>query len=465
MKTILIADDEPNIRTSLGTAFRLEGYRVEAAEDGPQALAAVEAGEIDLVVLDLQMPGMDGLEVLRELRRRGHQVPVMILTAHGTIDKAVEATRLGAFDFVEKPPRSDRILLTARNALHQARLEEENRELRGEAERRYDMIGASPPMQRLYEQIRRTAPTQARVLITGENGTGKELIARALHRHSSRSDGPFVPVNCAAIPRDLFESELFGHEKGAFTGATARRTGKFLRAHGGTLFLDEVADMPLETQGKILRVLLDQTFERVGGSIKVQVDVRVVSATSHNLDQAIAAGRFRQDLLHRLNVVPLAVPALRERRDDVPVLARYFMRREAEAQGLTPREISPDAMAALQAADWPGNVRELRNVIARLLILAPDSVHAVIGADRLPAELSGAAPSILRYDNSREIMSLPLRDAREIFEREYLMAQITRFGGNISRTAAFVGMERSALHRKLKLLRVHGGERLSDTGD
>jgi DNA-binding NtrC family response regulator len=447
MRTILIADDEPNIRSSLGTAFRLEGYQVEVVENGAQALQAIEEGGIDLVVMDLQMPEMDGLEALREMRRRGHRVPVMILTAHGTIEKAVEATRLGAFDFVEKPPRSERILLTARNALRQATLEEENRELRGEAERRYDMIGSSPPMERLFEQIRRTAPTQGRVLVVGENGTGKELIARAIHRHSSRAEGPFVRVNCAAIPHDLFESELFGHEKGSFTGATGRQIGKFVRAQGGTLFLDEVGEIPLTLQPKILRALESNEVEPVGSGREVKVDVRVVAATNRDLEQMVAAREFRQDLFYRLKVVVLEAPPLRQRPGDIPSLVRHFLAQACAENGLRPKAIDPDAVQRLVAHDWPGNIRELKNLLERLVILSPgDTIGERELAEALPSPgpvLPGAGPGGGR-----------LRDTMAGLERQVILAALQRNAWRMSATARELGLERSHLYKKVKALEI-----------
>jgi DNA-binding NtrC family response regulator len=446
-QTILIVDDEPNIRSSLGTAFRLEGYRVETAADGPSALRAVDAGGVDLVVLDLQMPGMDGMEVLQELRRRGLRLPVMILTAHGTIEKAVQATRLGAFDFVEKPPRSERILLTARNALHQARLEAENRELRDEAEGRFDMVGSSPPMQRLFEQIRRVAPTQGRVLITGENGTGKELIARALHRHSPRARGPFVSVNCAAIPAELFESELFGHEKGAFTGAAARRTGKLVRAHGGTLFLDEVGEIPVALQPKILRALESGEVEPVGSGREIKVDVRVLAATNRDLERAIAEGRFREDLYYRLKVVVIEAPPLRARREDLPALVRHFLRAACADNGLRVRTITPEAIARLAAHDFPGNVRELRNLIERLVILSPGEV---IGE----AEVAEALPRPGAVAAEAPQPAGRLRDTMADLERQVILAALERNAWRMAATARELGLERSHLYKKIKALSI-----------
>jgi len=363
MTTILIADDERNIRTTLRTTLELEGYQVVEAENGRQALEALGGGDLDLAILDLQMPVLDGLETLREIRGRNYDLPVMILTAHGSIEKAVDAVRFGAFDFIEKPPHSERILLAVRNALRQSDLEEENRELRAAATGRYEMIGASPPMKLLYERIRKVAPTRARVLIQGENGTGKELVARALHRHSPRSGKPFIGMNCAAVPRDLFESELFGHERGAFTGATSRRKGRFVRADGGTLFLDEVAEIPSELQSKLLRCLETGIVEPVGSDREIQVDVRVLAATNRDLEKEVAAGRFREDLFYRLNVVGLTVPPLRERAEDVPALLEHFLGEVCRANNLRPVALSPEAVQLLAAYRFPGNVRELRNLV------------------------------------------------------------------------------------------------------
>jgi two-component system nitrogen regulation response regulator NtrX len=403
---------------------------------------------------------MDGLELLDRVRRLDANLPVIMISGHGTIESAVSAIKRGAYDFIEKPFKADRLLLQVARAVEAAKLKRENEELRARAGRDVEMIGSSIAISSLRQALDRIAPTNSRVLISGPPGSGKEMAARLLHARSRRADGPFVVVNSASMAPERMESELFGVEEGATGSLGVRKIGTFERAHGGTLFLDEVADMPLETQGKILRVLLDQTFERVGGATRVQVDVRVVSATSRDLSAEIAARRFREDLFHRLNVVPLRIPALRERREDIPALAQYFMKREAEALGLSPRVLGEDALAALQRAEWPGNVRELRNLIARLLILAPDDPRRVIGADVLPPDVP-PGPAVPRPDRDHQIMTMPLREAREIFEREYLAAQITRFGGNISRTASFVGMERSALHRKLKTLGVQGDDRVT----
>jgi DNA-binding NtrC family response regulator len=444
MTTILIADDEKNIRSSLTTTFGLEGYEVQTVEDGQAAIDAVERGGIDLVVLDLQMPRVDGIEALRRIREAGHELPVLFLTAHGTIERAVEAVRLGAFDFIEKPPHADRILLSAHNALRQAELEEENRELRAEDGARYDMIGSAPPMHELFEQIRRTAPTQARVLILGENGTGKELIARALHRHSPRAAGPFVRVNCAAIPRELFESELFGHERGAFTGATSRRRGKFQRAHRGTLFLDEVGEVPKGLQAKLLRVLESGEVEPVGSDRETKVDVRVLSATNRELERAVAEGEFRRDLYYRLQVVTLVAPPLRDRKQDLPALARRFLEQSCAENNLPRKTITDEALVRLGAYDYPGNVRELRNVIERLVILTPGreiGAAAVVGS--LPAARGGPASVAA---------GLTLRDKLQQVERQVIVEVLERLGWKMTAAASELGLERSHLYKKLKAL-------------
>jgi len=382
---------------------------------------------------------------------------VVMISGHGTIETAVEAIKIGAYDFIEKPFKADRLLLLVARAIEAAQLRRENAELKLRAGGELDLVGGSPVINQLRQQIERVAPTGSRVLISGAPGSGKEVVGRLLHARSRRAQGPFVPVNCATMRPDRLEIELFGCE--ASNNGESRKVGTFERAHGGTLFLDEVADMPLETQGKIVRALQEQTFERVGGSRRVEVDVRVVAASNRELSAEIAAGRFREDLFYRLNVVPIRVPPLRDRREDIPLLARHFMARGAEAARLSPRDFGEDALAALQAYTWPGNVRQLRNVIDWLLIMAPEDGGEAVHADMLPNEITAIAPTVVKWDKGSEIMTLPLRDAREVFEREYLLAQVTRFGGNISRTAAFVGMERSALHRKLKSLGVFGNER------
>jgi two-component system nitrogen regulation response regulator NtrX len=368
----------------------------------------------------------------------------------------VSAIRKGAYDFIEKPFKTDRLILLVERAIEAAQLRRENLELRLRAGGEVQLVGSCPVIVQLRQAIERVAPTSSRVLVAGPAGAGKEVVARLVHAKSRRAEGPFEVLNCASMEPDRVESELFGVEG---NGSTAAKVGTFERAHGGTLLLDEVADMPIETQGKIVRVLQEQSFERVGGGTRVQVDVRVLATTSHDLKSAIESGRFREDLFYRLNVVPVRVPPLKERREDIPELAAFFMNRAAEAAGLAPREIGVDAMAALQGYDWPGNVRQLRNVVDWLLIMATGEPRETIRAEMLPPEIGAIAPPVLSWNKGDQIMALPLRDAREIFEREYLIAQITRFGGNISRTAGFVGMERSALHRKLKSLGVNTSER------
>jgi DNA-binding NtrC family response regulator len=444
VKRLLVADDEKNIRATLATTFKLEGYRVETAENGKQALELVEGGGIDAIVLDLQMPELDGLETIAELRRRGHEQPVIFLTAHGSVERAVEAVRLGAFDFIEKPPHADKMLVAVRNALRQSALEEENRELRATDGARFDMIGDTPPMRELFEQIERTAPTQARVLILGENGTGKELIARALHRNSPRAVKPFVSVNCAAIPRELFESELFGHERGAFTGATTRRRGKFVRADGGTLFLDEVAEIPSGLQAKLLRALESGQVEPVGAEREQSVDVRVLAATNRDLEQAVADGSFRQDLYSRLHVVTLTAPPLRARRDDIPALAEAFLAQSCHDNKLR-RAFGEGAVERLVAHDFPGNVRELRNLVERLVILARGETISAADVERaLPSASAGGAGGPSLRGSLKETMAE--------LERSVVLRVLEEQRWRMTAAAERLGLERSHLYRKLKAL-------------
>jgi len=456
---ILIVDDEADIRMLIAGVLKDEGFATREAADTAQTLAAIQARQPTLVILDiwLQGGGLEGIEILKQLRAEMPSVPVVMISGHGTIETAVEAIKIGAYDFLEKPFKSDRLLLVVERAIEAAQLRRENEELRLRAGGDLDLVGISSAANQLRQQIDRVAPTGSRVLISGPPGSGKEVVGRLLHARSRRSKGPFVPVNCATMRPERLEIELFGTE--TRIDGTPRKVGTFERAHGGTLFLDEVADMPLETQGKIVRVLQEQTFERVGGSSRVEVDVRVVASSNRELGGEISAGRFREDLFYRLSVVPIRVPPLGDRREDIPLMARHFMARASEAARLTSREFGEDAMAALQAYTWPGNVRQLRNVVDWLLIMAPGDAREPVRADMLPNEITAIAPTVVKWDKGSEIMTLPLRDAREVFEREYLLAQVTRFGGNISRTAAFVGMERSALHRKLKSLGVFGNDR------
>ncbi|HTW50510.1 MAG TPA: sigma-54 dependent transcriptional regulator [Stellaceae bacterium] len=461
---ILIVDDEADIRMLIAGVLKDEGYATREAADSTEALRELHARQPTLVVLDiwLQNSELDGIEILRRLRAEMPSVPVVMISGHGTIETAVEAIKIGAYDFIEKPFKSDRLLLIVARAIETALLRRENEELKLRAGGDLDLVGASLATNQLRQQIERVAPTGSRVLIAGAPGVGKEVVGRLLHSRSRRSGGPFIAVNCATMHPDRLELELFGSETPV--NGSPRKVGTFERAHGGTLFLDEVADMPIETQGKIVRVLQEQTFERVGGSNRVEVDVRVVASTNRELSSEIAAGRFREDLFYRLNVVPIRVPSLRDRREDIPLLARHFMDRAAEAARLPPRDFGEDALAALQSYGWPGNVRQLRNVVDWLLIMAPGDPREPVHAEHLPNEITSIAPTVVKWDKGSEIMILPLRDAREVFEREYLLAQVTRFAGNISRTATFVGMERSALHRKLKSLGVAITERPLKTG-
>jgi len=460
---ILVVDDEADIRSLICGILKDEGFDTREAGTSGQALAAARSRRPTLVVLDIWLQGseVDGLEVLKVLKRESPHLPVVMISGHGNIETAVAAIKIGAYDFIEKPFKSDRLLHIVNRAIEASRLRRENEELRQRAGAADELVGSSQVMNQLRQQVERAAPTNSRVLITGAPGSGKEVVARALHLHSRRARGPFVVLSCATMRPDRLEAELFGAEAGAEGEGSPRKIGTFEEAHGGTLFLDEVADMPLETQGKIVRALQEQVFERVGGG-RVKVDVRVIASTNRDLPAEISAGRFREDLYYRLAVVPLTVPPLRARPEDIPALARHLMGRAAEAARVPAREFGDDAMAALQAYEWPGNVRQLRNAIDWVLIMAPGDPREPVRADMLPAEITTVAPVVVKWDRSGELMGLPLRDAREMFEREYLLAQITRFGGNISRTAAFVGMERSALHRKLKSLGVNGngnGER------
>ncbi|SMH60791.1 nitrogen assimilation response regulator NtrX [Azospirillum agricola] len=456
---ILVVDDEADIRMLITGILNDEGIKTREAADADQAFAQVAARRPSLVVLDIWLQGsrLDGLQILEQLMRDHANLPVIMISGHGNIETAVQAIKVGAYDFIEKPFKADRLLLMVERAIEASRLKRENQELRLRAGGDVELVGRSSPINQVRQSIEKVAPTGSRVLITGPAGSGKEVVARLIHARSRRNTGPFVGLNCATMRPERLEMELFGTEAGV--DGMGRKIGTFEQAHGGTLLLDEVADMPLETQGKIVRALQEQVFERVGGGQRVEVDVRVIATSNRDLQAEIEQGRFRQDLFYRLSVVPIRVPSLAERREDIPLLARHFMQRSAEASGLPVREFGEDAMAALQAYDWPGNVRQLRNVVDWLLIMAQGDPKEPIRADTLPPEIGAITPTVLKWDKGGEIMGLPLREAREVFEREYLLAQVTRFGGNISRTASFVGMERSALHRKLKSLGVHGSEK------
>ena len=448
---ILIVDDETDIREMIAGILEDEGFETRLAHDSDSALGTIETRRPSLVVLDIWLQGsrLDGLELLDEVRASHPDLPIVIISGHGNIETAVSAIKQGAYDYIEKPFKADRLILVIARALEAQRLKREVRELRDRTGAEDQLIGESLVMKLLRQSIDRVAATNSRVLIHGPLGSGKEMVARTLHKRSNRADSPFVILNAAAMAPERMEAELFGTE-GDEGGAA--RVGALEEAHGGTLFIDEVSDMPIETQGKILRVLVDQTFQRVGGDTRVKVDVRIVSSTSRNLDSEIAEGRFRDDLYHRLGVVPILVPTLAERREDVPELVTHFVGQFTALSGLPPRKIKSDAIAVLQAHDWPGNVRQLRNNVERLLILASGDPTSEITADMLPTEVGDNMSNMVNGQGSQQLMALPLRDAREIFEREYLMAQVSRFGGNISKTAEFVGMERSALHRKLKSL-------------
>ncbi len=455
MASILIVDDEPGVRTALGGVLRDEGYTVDAVESGEACLERVVGQTFDLVLLDVWMPGIDGLETLQRLRERQVDAQVVVISGHGSVESAVRAIKLGAFDFVEKPLSLDKAVLVVRNALRQRLLEAENRDLRAQVDRRYVMVGESPVMRHLREQVLLAAPTNGRVLVLGENGTGKELVARTLHAHSRRRAEPFVEVNCAAIPEELIESELFGHTKGAFTGAVADRRGRFEHAHGGTIFLDEIGDMSLKTQAKVLRALQEQVIQPVGGTSSVRVDVRVVAATNKDLQAEIGAGRFREDLFFRLNVVPIFVPPLRDRADDVPRLAEHFMATLAAEYGRRVKRFAPEAMARLQRYGWPGNVRELHNVVERLLIMVHESIVTLqdvsFVGDAPMAEVARAgAPTV------------PLAEARDRFERDYILHVLAACQGNISRTADVLAVERSNLYKKMRAFGIAPSRREPD---
>jgi two-component system nitrogen regulation response regulator NtrX len=448
---ILIVDDEADIRELVSGILEDEGYTTRVARDSDDALGAIHARRPSLVFLDIWLQGsrLDGLQVLGNIKTEHPELPVVMISGHGNIETAVAAIKQGAYDFIEKPFKADRLVLVADRALETSRLKREVKDLKQLAPYSASLFGGSGAIGHLRQTIDKVAPTNSRILIVGPSGAGKELTARTIHALSARAEAPFIVINAAAITPERMEVELFGIEQSS--GDQARKIGALEEAHGGTLFIDEIADMPRETQNKILRVLVDQTFQRVGGTNKVEVNVRVITSTARNLEEEIAAGRFREDLFHRLSVVPIRVPPLAERREDVPELVEHFMDQISQATGLPKRRIGTDAMAVLQTHDWPGNVRQLRNNVERLMILAGGDADAVITADMLPQDVGAMVPAMPK-GGGEQLMGMPLREAREAFEREYLRAQISRFGGNISRTAEFVGMERSALHRKLKAL-------------
>ena len=443
MKTILVVDDEKSVRDSLKMVLEFESYEVLFAESGPEALRQAATVPVDLVLLDVKMAGMDGLEVLQRIREKNSELPVIMISGHGTIETAVEATKLGAFDFLPKPLDRDKLLVTVRNALQQARLSEEYRKLRESVEGKWQIIGDSAKIKEILAIVERVAPTDVRVLITGENGTGKELVARAIQRYSKRSSKPFVEVNCAAIPSELIESELFGHEKGSFTGATAQRIGKFEQADGGTLFLDEIGDMSTRAQAKVLRALEEGTIERVGGKKLISVDVRVIAATNKNLDEEIKEGNFRDDLYHRLRVIPINVPPLRERREDIPLLVQAFVDDVCSRNGMARKSITEAALKMLSSLEWRGNVRELRNTVERLVILSPGNTIDLSLLDSGIQSGRGAFEDILSQGGT-------FQEFKERAEAAFIHRQLELHKWNISKTAEALDIQRSHLYTKMK---------------
>lgn len=458
---ILIVDDEADIRDLISDILKDEGHTTRVAGSSDEALAAVAERVPSVLILDIWLQGseLDGLGVLELVKKKYADLPVIMISGHGNIETAVNAIRIGAYDFIEKPFKEDRLLLVVQRALENRQLKQENEELRLRSATEWELVGASSSLNTIRATIDKVAPTNSRVLISGAAGTGKEVVARMIHAKSRRNKGPFVVLNAANMSPEWIDAELFGQEARNPNGG-AEKVGTFERAHRGTLFIDEVADMPLETQAKILRALQENSFERLHGSRRVEVDVRVIVASNRDLQEEIRAGRFREDLYYRLNVVPLRMPSLKEHRDDIPELAQYFLKRASTSAGLPVRKLSDDALAALQSYDWPGNVRQLRNVMEWLLIMAPGQAKEPIKADMLPTDLFDGSMAAFQVDLKQDIMSLPLRDARELFERQYLLSQINRFGGNISKTSSFVCMERSALHRKLKTLGITAEEKV-----
>lgn len=458
MKTVLIIDDEKSVRDSLKMILHYERYTVETAENGESGIRCVKEKPIDVVLLDVKMPGLDGIETLTELRKFSPLLPIIMISGHGTIETAVEATKLGAYDFLPKPLDREKVLITVRNALQQATLARENEQLRMRVDGERKILGTSPAIKTILETIERLAPTDARVLITGENGTGKELVARALHRSSKRSAKPFVEVNCAAIPTELIESELFGHEKGSFTGATTQRIGKFEQADGGTLFLDEIGDMSLQAQAKVLRALEENVIERVGGTSPIPVDARIIAATNKNLEEEIRKGTFREDLYHRLNVIPIAVPPLRQHRDDIPVLAQAFLEDVCRRNGIAQKTLSDEVLEALMERPWPGNVRELRNAIERLVILSSGSTITMETLRSFGNVGTSPAPQNTHHGFD---MSGTFQEFKERAEAAYIKYQLELHGWNISKTAEALDIQRSHLYNKMKrygLIKENAGE-------
>lgn len=458
---ILVIDDEQDIRELVAGILEDEGHGTRLAADSDAALAEIKKRKPQLIFLDIWLQGsrLDGLQLLEVIKAEHAELPVVIISGHGNIETAVAAIKNGAYDYIEKPFKTDRLLLIAERALENFKLKRKVEELERKTPEMAELIGQSPAMIQLHQTIERIAPTNSRVMIIGGSGAGKEMVARSIHRKSARKDGPFIAINAAQITASGMESELFG---AISDGNSQGKTGALEEADGGTLYIDEIAEMPRETQNKILRVLIDQKFQRLGDDTMLKVDVRVLSSTARDLEALMAEGKFREDLFHRLAVVPLRVPSLSERRSDVPLLVSAFMEQIGQQSGIPKCRLADDAMAVLQAHEWPGNVRQLRNNVERLMILSQVGDGGLITADMLPAEIGEMLPSVEGAD-STHLLSLPLKDAREVFERDYLNAQLGRFGGNISRTAEFIGMERSALHRKLKMLGLFEGKKSSET--
>ena len=454
-ETILIVDDEESIRKTLAGVLTDEGYDVVTASSGQTGIEALQEAQPALALLDIAMPEMDGIETLRRFKDIRPDIPVIMISGHGTIETAVKTTKMGAYDFIEKPLSLERVSLAVRHGLEEHRLREENETLKKRIERKYEIVGESKEIKALKQQIARAGPSNGWVLIHGESGTGKELVAHAIHNASRRASGPFIEVNCAAIPQELIESELFGHERGAFTGATAMKRGKFELADRGTIFLDEIGDMSLATQAKVLRVLEVQEFQRVGGTKTLKTDVRVIAASNKDLSEQIKKGTFSEDLFYRLNVIPLEAPRLRERPDDIPRLVQYFLQEFSRDYGQKPKSIENDALALFLRYHWPGNVRELRNIIERLIIM---TAGPTIRRDDVPPPLTGTLPAHSSGGAGTPPVPLHLytsmKDARAAFEREFILEKLKEHGGNVSKTADAIGMERSNLHRKIKALRI-----------
>lgn len=440
---ILIIDDEKNIRKSLTMILESEGYSVESVESGEEGLSLVEKEAFDLAILDVWLPGMDGIRVLQKLKEINPELMVVVISGHANVQTAVDAIKSGAYDFLEKPLTKERTLLTVQNGLEKRKLIDENKELKVELNRNYQILGKSEPIKQIWGKIKKSAPSRGRILIVGEHGTGKELIARAIHEYSNRSDSPFIKVNCAAIPEDLIESELFGHEKGSFTGATAKRIGKFEQADGGTIFLDEVGDMSLKTQAKVLRVLQEEELTRVGGNKNIEVNVRVISATNKNLEDEIKAGNFREDLYYRLNVIPIYSPPLRDHKADIPLLVDHFINEFCRLNGFKPKELSDEALKLLMSYNYPGNVRELKNIIERIVIMTSGDT---IDADDLPNYITQKQIIFRKHFVGNKTLS----ELRKEVEREYIVAKLEENEGNVTQTAKSLGIERTNLYKKMK---------------